>query len=375
MVLNLKTDWWILKEWKIVGLVKFWDLNTILSYADCYKNIGLGVYESSIANSCRNYTYGSLPLILLSTFRIGASQTAIVGYSLILGFVLVTTAIAVKLRLNLRNLFFLLFTLISPPILLLLERGNLDILVFLLVVASSYCLSQGKKHFALFLLILGSLLKFYTFPLLLLFLLYNFNEKHFRLSHITPVLICFFWLIRDLLSVEARYIEMNAASFGVSIPSVVFLDEDPGSLRVKFLSSLVFFLIVFLVFQKFPTLISVETQQARMKHHFFELVLFMACSLIHVMVFSIALNFSYRLVYLIFAVLLLSHIIDRRFRKFIFCLKTLLITGVWFSFNVGRFEIIGQLSIYILTILLTVVIFQFAIIKLRSDKNIETTKS
>ena len=272
-----------------------------------------------------------------------------------------TTSVAVRLKFNSPQLLFLFFTLISPPILLLLERGNLDILVFLLVVTSSYFLSKNRANFALLILIISSLVKFYTFPLLIFFF-YSLKKNQIKFSTIIPILICSVWLVRDLLSVEADYIEITTASFGVSIPTVLLLHSDTGSLLTKFISVVIFSSIALFMASKLPKFISKKTLELRINHNFFELVLFVFCTLIHIMVFLLGMNFSYRLIYLIFAVILISSIIDLGSEKFIFRLKSLLLLGLWFSFNLGKLEFVGQIAIYIITLLLTVVLFQFLLL-------------
>jgi hypothetical protein len=297
-------------------------------------------------------------VMLLKDIQIGPSQGVILGCFLMLLLITVTTLIAIKLKFSFKYLIYLFFALISPPILLLLERGNLDSLVFILLVGSVFLLMKNRPTFAFAALAITSLIKFYTFPLLLFFL-YDYRRKRFKAGPVIPILICLAWIIQDLERVKAEYIEITTASFGVSIPLIWFFNLDPGGTPSKLYSLLAFIVLVYLTARVLPKVISNSTLQKRLDRDFLALGLFTSCSIVHIIVSLIAINFSYRLIYLIFAVILLPFVIDPYFGKFEMFMRILLFLGLWFSFNVGKFEFIGQLSIYLLTVFLSVVLIQF----------------
>ena len=61
----------------------------------------------------------------------------------------------------------------SPPVILLLERGNFDCIMVLTVCLAGYYLGTGKQGIGVFLLVISALFKFYTLPLLLIPILFS----------------------------------------------------------------------------------------------------------------------------------------------------------------------------------------------------------
>jgi hypothetical protein len=128
------TDWIPLKFWGIRGGVDFMDGHDILNLANCYKLEGNIVYSSNV--KCGGFIYGKNLLKILKLLHIGPGLTPIVGYVF-----MCILAILIGIQLGsfseLRKNPFWLLIAISPPVLLLSERANFDVVMLALVIIAS----------------------------------------------------------------------------------------------------------------------------------------------------------------------------------------------------------------------------------------------
>jgi hypothetical protein len=125
------TTWIPLRYWKY-GNGKFGDSWLILSWSDCYKEIGLEVYNINYG-VCSGYIYGHPLLTILSKSGLNATNAEILGYlfmlliSVCLGFILKNLIVAQKT-------FVAILIFASPPLMLLVERANFDSIMFILIL-------------------------------------------------------------------------------------------------------------------------------------------------------------------------------------------------------------------------------------------------
>ena len=219
------SDWWLLKIAGIRGGNNFGDLGAVLQWSDCFKKVGSSVYGLS-EGVCGNYNYGSALLRVFNLLEITASQTmfwGIVGgvvFCIGLGFLaafLVSQKAANPIVLGL--------VLSSPPIWLLLERANIDMLIFFLLVISSFLLIRGFDLVAIAIISVTALFKFYTLPLLLIIAITGKSKKS------RVIALCAFILAVPLIAFDYFKIQVNFpsgwfVSFGV--PSIGFWINEIG---------------------------------------------------------------------------------------------------------------------------------------------------
>ena len=149
------------------------------------------------SETCTGFNYGTMLLILLSIFPINgefyvsAALTVGVFAVFVLGYFLANTY-----KMSFWQKVLVSFAFFSPGTYLLFERGNLDIVIFLLIVAAAVLLGRGAFFPAYLVLVFATLLKFYALPLVIIVSLLS---KSLRLRILTAILslLTFAWVIAD----------------------------------------------------------------------------------------------------------------------------------------------------------------------------------
>ena len=160
------TKWVPLRFWGATSGEHFVDTKQILNSVVCLDKKS-NPYSSEF---CTTFVYGKTLLRTLKFFFLNPSQTGLVGFvflgllSMVLGYA------GFKSRISLITFNLVLF---SPPIILLAERANFDVLMLALVVAASIMGMRDRRIFSTVFLGLASSFKFYTFPLMLITSLYT----------------------------------------------------------------------------------------------------------------------------------------------------------------------------------------------------------
>ena len=183
------------------GSYLFGDFAWLSSWStECSVNVGFphifSVY-SQIDSTCPGFNYGTTLLILLSIFPI-AWETYIVA-AITVGLIAVFALgyfLASAYRLTFWQKALVSLAFFSPGTYLLFERGNLDLVIFLLIVLAAALLGKGGFLSGFFVIIFATLLKFYTLPLVLLVALLSKNSRE---RYITTVftLLTFTWVLID----------------------------------------------------------------------------------------------------------------------------------------------------------------------------------
>ncbi len=122
-------------------------------------NKGLSPYEGPIELNCRNYNYGHAILILtpFKDFLVSTNQFTL---PIILAILFIISSIKILSPNNYFKFFVCLLALLNPSTLLLIERMNLDILLYLIVIF----LALNKFYFLNWLLVIYAFLfKFHPF--------------------------------------------------------------------------------------------------------------------------------------------------------------------------------------------------------------------
>ena len=152
---------------------------------------------SQIDSTCPGFNYGTTLLILLSIFPI-AWETYIVA-AITVGLIAVFALgyfLASAYRLTFWQKALVSLAFFSPGTYLLFERGNLDLVIFLLIVLAAALLGKGGFLSGFFVIIFATLLKFYTLPLVLLVALLSKNSRE-RFITTVFTLLTFTWVLID----------------------------------------------------------------------------------------------------------------------------------------------------------------------------------
>ena len=183
------------------GSYLFGDFAWLSSWStECSVNVGFphifSVY-SQIDSTCPGFNYGTTLLILLSIFPI-AWETYIVA-AITVGLIAVFVLgyfLASAYRLSFWQKVLVSLAFFSPGTYLLFERGNLDLVIFLLIVLAAALLGKGGFLSGFFVIIFATLLKFYTLPLVLLVALLSKNSRE-RFITTVFTLLTFTWVLID----------------------------------------------------------------------------------------------------------------------------------------------------------------------------------
>ena len=206
-ILNYISDWWVFKvsgssEVKIRESSDFSDLMWIKSFVACYREVGNSLYLYDDNSPCHvGYFYGSTLIKLFAIIKLDSIPLVYIGSGLTILFCLSLGVFTSKIATRKGQFTFVVISsLFSPGIWLLLERANLDILIFLMVFIGSQLFSRGNEIFGTIVIALSALFKFYTLPVLLILLVIT-NKRLTRIVGFLFVLLVFSKVFLDVTSI------------------------------------------------------------------------------------------------------------------------------------------------------------------------------
>lgn len=206
------TNWWALSVSGIRG-GNFIDLGAVLRWSDCFKTIGTSVYGLE-EGKCGGYLYGSALLRIFNFLGIRESQTQFWG--IFGGLVLaICLGLLAKVFISTKKIsaLFVGLAFSSPGFWLLVERGNIDELIFILLLLASFLFIRGFEIPAVLIIAITALFKFYTVPLLLLLVIVAKKNKLRVLSLATFFLVVPL-VVFDYLRIKASFPNTWFVSFG-----------------------------------------------------------------------------------------------------------------------------------------------------------------
>jgi hypothetical protein len=229
----------------------FADMRVLTSGIDCTRT----GYDVLVENPCdpwqRPTNYPRIWIILLEPLGLNQSHTIILGFvSALLFYFLVFNQMG---RINYYEAFFYSLILCSPPVMLLVERGNTDIILFLLLsLALVFCKSHQfiYRIAAYSLLIFSALLK--LFPVFGLTLLLRERRKTFiiLMAFSLTFFLTYFWSDLEELNLIAKATpQTHFLSYGYKVIFEEFYYNNSIAKSFYILClELTVYLIVFIVF-------------------------------------------------------------------------------------------------------------------------------
>ena len=344
LALNASSDWLILRLWNIRGGVEFLDLNAVLVNVDCFENIGWEIYETQQEDPCRNYVYGSTLIRILYLFGLGTSQKLILGWfaAILVAYILSDLTSKIS-RVSRSTYLIVLLVIISPPVLLLVERANFDWAIFALIYLSAILFARRYEKIGFVVLAFSALLKFYTFPLLCICLILLKTRKEriigFLISTLTFILI-----VKDLTLLRTIYVDVWFAAFGNTVWAkyLVVIGVNLNSIATNILGICVTVILVIFLKSLIPKSsldeIEIKLSSTNEFFAFFSSIVFLSC-------FFAGMNFDYRLVFLIPA---LSFVSEIRSSVLTRSYLILFLIAFLFSFSVKILQPIGDLAVNLL---------------------------
>lgn len=362
---------WPISRWSdtSTGSNLFTDFKTLFIWAtECRVNLSLpqifSVYSQIEASeTCTQFTYGTTLIILLSILP--TNIELYVAAALIFG-VLSVFALGFFLGNNYMMSFWqkvlVSLAFFGPGAHLLFERGNLDLQIFLLVLIAAALLAKGRYFPPYLVLLLATLLKFYTLPVLVLVSLLAKKLWQQILSAIFTVLTLI-WVVVDFSRGSILHV-YGPIQFGYPVLDHYF--EWLG-ISLPLIPSLIGFLAPWLVW---ALLVLIERKagnsyRTRLTQSINALqgdYAFIFTAITFCAMFFVALSYDYRLIFLSLAGvgLILKSAFSRGVKA---ALWTSLMIAVWGSgafggnfmfippaikpFLIGGFQLAGDLAIFL----------------------------
>jgi hypothetical protein len=348
------SGWPLIKEIGYKVNPDFSDLKIILVITECATRGALDPSKvDGLWTDC-GFIYGSTLINFLSFFGLSSRDTVWLGWTFIslmcMLFAFMLNTVKIPLY---RNKLVPFLTLVSPPIMLLLERANFDVLIVALVAIAAAASANGFKITTFALIATSALFKFYTLPLLI-FVSMDFDKVRKKIIALGTSLLITMIIALDLLKAQVDIPRTIWASFGNS-----FLGLYMQTLEINFpilFQSLigVFFLVLIFsiskvlgvkeIMKSIPT-INISTFTGKLQMYF--MLVFISC-------YFGGMSFDYRLIFLFIPCLIEINRLSA-FPLVSSSLQILLLTSAWFSLSSGRLQPIGDVAIAILIVYFLIV--------------------
>jgi hypothetical protein len=283
--------------------LRFGDLFSNLQSAHCFKSIGLDVYKSYEEVGGCSYIYGRSYLYFLNFLNLGTQNRLVIGcvQAILVSFIFIFL-VKVTLKSNIVGYRFYVAALFSPATLLLLERGNLDGFILILLALATWLLITSKKFLAWAIVSVTVLFKFYTLPLLLLltFILYKGSK---RLILMLGVLLLGGLIYRDIVLTKNNIPSGIFITFGLqSVPNwlnLYFSHQTLTEFRFTFFGGLLLALTIFgSLTLSFNRLIELKKSAAPSIFRI-QMPLFIVSSSVFLSCYMAGMNFDYRLPWMV----------------------------------------------------------------------------
>jgi len=341
------SQWWLLKVQNGIGGGRnYSDLASVLNAARCYERIGDSVYSS--VETC-GFQYGIFLLQFIQFFNLDSVNLQLLGGLLILSAFLILLGTAIFSVNTNRQALIAFFLVASPGPWLLFERGNFDLLIIILIAVGTIFINSRFSLLAIFFITLTALMKFYTLPLLLLYIII---EKRSYLRFVAAVTI---GLVTPLILLDIS----RAPSF--PNPTFVAFGLPSPGLWVNFfawrfdipieLNSPLLYLSGFMIF--FAGVYLMYFSPVRKKFSFDSVLssvvstlgqnTFLVFSGLYLSCFLAGMNYDYRLFFLIISLLLLNVVFPdaRQSRWFL----TVQISALWAT--IFFFGVTGPIHVFL----------------------------
>ena len=369
-------SWPILRSWGMSNGYNFGDLSLVINRIGCQFDLIATENDKPICyiseTDGKKYTsfpYGIALHALLKLLRIDKIDPLIVGCLLIIlltmCFAMITKCFS---RFNNIYAFIAISVFYSPPIQLLVERMNIDIIIFLLICLASYLFSKNHSLFGLTIILITTLSKYYTLSVLLIFYFLVKKLTH-KVFVVISLLVCFTVLFFDTSVVQGSRIGAFAA-FGAPVygsylnKTMMLLNFQ---LELSYIGQLLFGLFALILillslttnfnFAKYIRNVIKENVKIDVndtsKLKFIDWF-YLINSLVFISCFILGNNFDYRLIFLVASIYSLLGIRYLSVHKFIALIMFFIF---WCSFNIYFLQPVGEVLLIILVSLMIIDIY------------------
>lgn len=302
---------WVSPLWPVVvpvGEAPFGDLQTLTVHATCsLERLDWNASPSPCYGI--DYNYPAWWVGLFGYLGVGSEHTALLGFFLIACFITAAylqLLLALRISLSKTRLLLPVLALVSPPVLLAIERGQTDLLVFLLLSVSSFF--ALRSHWASFsvTLSIATAVKLFAAGSFVAMLIFSTKRRDLYIGS-ALLLMAGVVIFRDLARIAERTPQIPGNSFGVSVPPLwvihlLRIDVDwngPAPRILGFVMWLLLLAVLIVVHNLRPRLqlsSSLTSLYQELYEHPRNGILFMVGSGAFVFSFLLGSNFDYRLI-------------------------------------------------------------------------------
>jgi hypothetical protein len=323
--------------------------------------------------SCGGYWYGESLLYLFSSLRLGIEDTEFLAYFII---ALFCYSIASVFKLYLRTesdsklIYTFIFIILSPPYQLLLQRGNIDILVFSILFVAWKAIKRNQVVITFVCMILVALVKFYSIPVLFIAIFLT-DQVYKRFLYLCLSIACLAISLQSFFKVKVLQEKTKSMEqmFGLDYPAVWI-----NSTKTYEINTLNFWLLNISIF--LITLISLifvlnkrtnaSTVDISLSSNIFSAII--------IFIYGFGANVDYRLVFVAFASFLILYegslqvkiVVREQIQR---TLISLTLGALWLSYPAGKLQIIGDLAISCLVCGLIMLCFGSILLKLKRKRS------
>ncbi len=339
--LHAQTNWAILGFWaneRVLGK----DLQFVAVSVVCDRNQSF--FSSFVAKQCENY-YGITLIRFLRIVGFDLDNFKFFYLVMTCTTILITSLIFYRYTSELSSFkkiswFFIVF---GPFYLLLIHRGNIDQVIFDCLVISFYLHSKNKTKLLLYALVFCALIKFYTFPLLLIYAYYYAKRSVFTWVLTIAVTV---EIAREVQQIDFLPIRNISSSFGLSIfmDYYFMLDQISSALKIVFVLIIIAATWKVISFTLKENAWSFKNAPSHSMGEFFILQ--------HLVCYVAFLNYDWRLIFVIFSFFISSHKITDSKRSTIYFALALVVS--WSSSGFNQIALFGDVLLYLLFVFLSV---------------------
>ena len=343
----------------------FDDTNQVLNSAKCYQTMGRAIYDQV---NC-SYLYGSPLLDFINILGVVPENVYVIGKLFLLINIIIFTYFSVYSynKFGTKELALCIIIFISPPFHYLIERGNFDSLIVLLLIMSSVLIVKSRFLTASIALGVASVFKFYTFPVLITYLLVViFTERKHYKANIIVVFISTIFVLRDYVKIR-NILGSGTGGYGGTFGLKSFalylnhLSEFFNTTYVFLFTVIIFtFIMVIMVF-KFNLS---EPRFNELESFAGVTQLLFGLQIISCYLFSINNDYRLSILGIFLAALLTGSVINSAIRKYILIFGIL---SMWLSYPSWILQVLGDFSLFV-TVCLIVYYFLGSYFKFRVHK-------
>jgi hypothetical protein len=290
------------------GSFLFGDFSALSTWSsECRVNVALpdlfSVYSQIDSSAtCPGFNYGMTLIILLSIFPIAWEYYVVTALTVgVLAVLALGHFLASNYKMGFWQKVIVALAFFSPGTYLLFERGNLDLVIFLLIVMAASLLARGSFLPGFFVLVFATLLKFYALPAVVLAALLAKKISHkIVVSLLTLATIA--WVLFDFSRSQVLS-SYGPVQFGYPVLGHYFewlgLSLDPVPNMIGFLTPFIVWAALVLIERKAGPVY--QSQLSKTINDLKGDYAFIFTALLFCAMFFIGLSFDYRLIFLALA--------------------------------------------------------------------------